>query len=307
MKIKITDKDQGQRLDKFLVARFPDISRTRLQKVVQDGLVLVNKKNQTKHYKVLAGDELDVNFEDFDVQASQPDISPNKNVKFEIISEDDNYIIINKPAGLIIHPSESHPEPDTLVNGLLARFPEIAEVGEDSLRPGIVHRLDKEVSGLLAVTKTQPAFLDLKEKFEERKIYKEYIALVHGVPSKAKDEITFSIARSDTSGKMAARPDDSGRPAKTEYEIIEKYDHFSLLKVVIHTGRTHQIRVHLNAIGHPVVGDNLYRPKKLKAELELDRIFLHSHKLEFEDLFQHEMHYIAQLPKELKTLLNSLD
>ena len=156
---------------------------------------------------------------------------------------------------------------------------------------------------MLAVTKTQPAWLDLKNKFKARKVYKEYIALVHGIPSQEKDEITFSIARSGTSGKMAARPDDSGKPAKTEYEIIEKYNHLALLKIILHTGRTHQIRVHLNAIGHPVVGDQLYRPKNLKTRIELDRIFLHSHKLEFTNIYEDEMSFMAGLPKELNNLL----
>lgn len=306
MKIEIKDKDQGRRLDKFLVARFPVLSRSRLQKAIKDGLVRINGKERTKSYEVRSGDVLNIDVEKESVQDVRPDISPNKEVDFEIINEDENYLIINKPAGLVVHPSESHPEPDTLANGLLARFPKLSGIGEDPLRPGIVHRLDKEVSGLLAVCKTRPAFLDLKDKFEKRKIFKEYIALVHGVPSKVEDEINFSIARSEKDGRMAARPDDSGRPAKTEYEIIEKFNHFALLRVVIHTGRTHQIRVHLNAIGHPVVGDQLYRPKKLKTRLKLDRIFLHSHKLQFEDLFQNKQQFTSALPKELKNLLKTL-
>ncbi|MFH1536846.1 MAG: RluA family pseudouridine synthase [Patescibacteria group bacterium] len=303
-KIIISESDENIRLDKFLVQHFSDLSRSQIQKLIQQEKVLVNQKPANKKYLLKINDNITINFIKQEIEIKKPDLSPNKNITLDIVFEDENYLVLNKPANLIVHPSVSHSEGDTLINALIHYYPEITEVGEDELRPGIVHRLDKEVSGLMVIAKTQAAFLDLKDQFQDRKIYKEYIALVHGIPTKDQDIIKLNISRSIDGHKMAAQPG-VGKKAITEYEIIEKYNNFALLKVVIKTGRTHQIRVHLNAIGYPVVGDQIYKPKKLITRVKLDRIFLHSHKLEFSDISGEKMSFSKDLPQELTRLINS--
>ena len=301
-KIIVSEKDEDIRLDKYLVQHFSDLSRSQIQKLIKQEKVLVNQKSATKKYLLKIKNNISINFNKQEIEIKKPDLSSNKNIKLDIVFEDENYLVINKQANLIIHPSLSHPEGDTLINAIINHYPEITEVGEDELRPGIVHRLDKEVSGLLVIAKNNKSFQDLKDQFKNREVYKEYIALVHGIPTKDHETIELRIARSIDGHKMAAQPG-VGKKAITEYEIIEKYNNFALLKVVIKTGRTHQIRVHLNAIGYPVVGDQVYKPKKLKTRVKLDRIFLHSHKLEFLNLDKQKIRFISDLPSELKNFL----
>jgi len=301
-KIIVSEKDEDTRLDKFLVQRFSDLSRTQIQKLIKQEKVLINNKPANKKYLLKINDNISVNFDKQEIAIKKPDLSPNKNIKLDIVFEDENYLVINKQANLIVHPSSSHPDNDTLINGIIHHFPGIIEVGEDELRPGIVHRLDKEVSGLMVIAKTNTSFQNLKDQFKNREVYKEYLALVHGLPTKDHDTIKLNITRSIDGYKMAAQPG-IGKKAITEYEIVQKFDHTTLLKVVIKTGRTHQIRVHLNAIGYPVVGDQVYKPKKLKTRLKLDRIFLHSHKLEFLNLDKQKIRYTSDLPTELKNFL----
>jgi len=179
------------------------------------------------------------------------------------------------------------------------------------MRPGIVHRLDKDVSGLLVIAKTQDMFDHLKQQFKSRKTQKEYFALVYGTPQRPEGEITFNIDRSETQGhKMAAVPTsgngDRGRKAITEFEIIEQLGNYTYLNIKPKTGRTHQIRVHLNAFGLPIVGDSVYRPRKLKVTIVLDRIFLHAHRLAFEDLNGQFQEFDSPLPTKLQEILNTL-
>lgn len=179
----------------------------------------------------------------------------------KIIYENDGFLVLDKPAGLEVY-SEIKKEEPTLVDWLLEKYPAIAKVGPDPARPGIVHRLDKAASGLMVVAKTRFAFDHLAKQFLERQVKKEYTVLVHGSVSKDEGTIEFPLARAK-SGRFAALPMGSeGRVAITEYEVIERFRNFTLLKVRIKTGRTHQIRVHLHALGHSVVGDKLYKQKK---------------------------------------------
>lgn len=308
MEIIATEVEKNIRLDKFLVSRYPEISRARIQKAITDGLVLVNNKKPSKHYFLKPADQININFAADEINRQKEiNLAPNKKIKLDIIFADDNYIVVNKPANMIVHPSDIHPADDTLVNGLLAYCPDLKNIGEDPTRPGIVHRLDKDVSGLLVAAKTPAAFTDLKKQFQNHQVYKEYIALVHGRPSKKHDFIKFNIERSKTNGrKMAAKPDNSGREAITEYEVVKEFNNYSLLKVIIHTGRTHQIRVHLNALGYPLVGDNVYCPKSLKSNVDLHRIFLHAHILKFANLAGETLEFKKDLPTDLKTFLDSL-
>ena len=235
--------------------------------------------------------------------------------RYQTIFENTNFLIINKPAGLLVHGADHIKEP-TLADQLLKKYPKLAKVGEDPCRPGIVHRLDKQVSGLMAVAKTQTAFDHLKKQFQDRTIIKIYTALVYGKIEKDEDKINFPIQRSSKGHKMAALPfttkgklTKEGRQAITEFEIIKKFINYTLLKVKIKTGRTHQIRVHLSAYGHPVVGDNLYSTKKTREKnkkLNLGRIFLTATELSFIDLNEKQQIFKIDLPEELKIFLQQI-
>ncbi len=248
----------------------------------------------------------------------------------EIIFENNDYLVINKPAGLVVHGGGNVKE-ETLADLLVARYPKIKTVGDDPIRPGIVHRLDKEVSGLMVIAKNQESFLNLKDQFKDRDINKEYIALVHGKTVNDFGSINFSIKRSSEGYKMAALPlntadllsrrqpkeRDKGnldgffkaREAITEYTVIKHFVNYTLLQVKIKTGRTHQIRVHFFALGHPLVGDNLYFNKKSKAQnkkINLGRIFLVANKLSFKDKDGTKQAFSLEMPTELDDFLKTI-
>ncbi len=302
----ISNPPIGDRLDRIVAKQFKDISRSTLQKHIKAGLITVNDAAVTKHYALREGDV--INVDDSVLKETAAFIlQANKKVRFEVLEESDTYIVINKPAGLIVHPGSAHYENDTLVSGLLARYPEIVEIGDDSMRPGIVHRLDKDVSGIMVIARTPEMFEHLKSQFQQRTVIKHYITLVHGVMSQAAGEIDLSISRSQRDRtRMAAHPDGSGKPARTEYEVIEQFQHYALLRVQIYTGRTHQIRVHLNAIDNHVVGDEVYRPKKFHSRSDLQRLFLHAERLIFKDLDGVEQEFYSPLPSKLQGLVDEL-
>jgi 23S rRNA pseudouridine1911/1915/1917 synthase len=244
-----------------------------------------------------------------------------------VIFEDNNYLVINKPAGLAVHGGGNLKEA-TLADWLIKFYPEIKKVGDDPARPGLIHRLDKDVSGLMVIAKTQAAFDNLKEQFKNREINKEYIALVYGQVVNETGEINFPIKRARAGYKMAAlplktanlltRPNPKNRDqgniagffkakeAITEFKILKKFVNYTLLRVKIKTGRTHQIRVHFFAYGHPLVGDNLYSTKKTKEKnkkLQLGRVFLVASHLSFHDLAGEKRDFKIDLPTELKNWL----
>ena len=227
----------------------------------------------------------------------------------KIITDESDFLVIEKPAGLLVHPAPGKTEP-TLVDELLTRYPKLKGVGDSAERPGLVHRLDRAVSGLMVIAKTEPMFLELKRQFKNREIKKEYTALVHGVltPSQEHGLIEKPIGRSHTGrGRMAAysQAQRDSREAKTEYWVIKRLRHHTLLRVQIHTGRSHQIRVHLFSLGYPVVGDTIYKQKRIKAA-KIERLFLHSTKLGFKDLSGEYHEYESTMPEELNNFLNSL-
>lgn len=272
----VDEQHSGWRLDKFLVEQLPDQSRSALQKLIGAGSVTVNDQSAIKHRFLETGDVVKmaaVAPTPVAPTASQPEIP--------ILFEDDTLLVINKPTGVLVHPVP-HRQQWTLVDWLLKHDPSIAGVGEDPQRPGIVHRLDREVSGVLLITKTAEAYQAVKQQFMERSVQKEYRAIVHGVPSAASDVIKFAIAHSTTRhGKMAARPThEEGRDAWTTYDVLDtKQNRYAMLAVRIKTGRTHQIRVHLAAIDHPVVGDTLYASKHYRSQKNYPRLFLHALRL----------------------------
>ena len=248
----------------------------------------------------------------------------------EIIFENQDYLVINKPAGLAVHGGGNIKEP-TLADFLIARYPEIAQVGDDPIRPGLVHRLDKEVSGLMVIAKNNETFEHLKNQFKDRDVNKQYIALVHGKMTTDYGEINFPIKRSREGYKMAAMPlntvdllsrrkptdRDQGnldgifkaREAITEYNVIKRFINYTLLQVKIKTGRTHQIRVHFFALGHPLVGDNLYYNKKSKVQnlkINLGRIFLFANKLSFKNRAGETQDFSLEMPLELAEFIKNL-
>jgi 23S rRNA pseudouridine1911/1915/1917 synthase len=250
--------------------------------------------------------------------AAQPRRQP------EVIAETEDYLVINKPAGLLVHPTEK--QEDWSVAAWLKEYaPAVTKIfqqdklltEEERQRPGIVHRLDADVSGLMVIAKTLPMYFCLKEQFQERKIKKIYLALVYGVTTKESGDINLPIGRATAGHKMAAHttqhPDD--RSAKTEYQTLRRFLNHSFLAVTIHTGRTHQIRAHLQAIGYPLVGDPIYHPKKdnfhdstkkIKIKHDLDRPFLHSANLGFYDLANNWQEFSSPLPAELDAYLAQL-
>ena len=236
-------------------------------------------------------------------------------LKYKTIFKNNDFIIINKPAGLLTHGNE-HTKELTLAGQLLKDYPDIAQVGEDPCRPGIMHRLDRHVSGLLVIAKTQTVFDYLKKQFQKRTIEKKYVGLVYGKIEKDEDEINFPIQRSAKGYKMAALPfterggrTERGKQAITNFEILKRFINYTLLEIKIKTGRTHQIRVHMAAYGHPIVGDDLYSTKKTREKnkkINLGRVFLAATKLSFFDLNKKKQSFGIDLPDELKNFLKQV-
>ena len=237
-----------------------------------------------------------------------------------IIYEDSDLLVLNKPAGLTVHKTSPTDKQTTLVDWLLEKYPQIKEVGDpirtpsgsngasDPYRPGIVHRLDKETSGLMVVAKTQVAFSYLKEQFQTKKMKKQYLALVFGQLKNQSGLIDKPLGKLGTkqTTQIKGKTELDVKEAQTEYKVLEEYNGFSLLEVRPLTGRTHQIRVHLNSIGHPIVGDSLYGGKHHPRPAGLERMFLHAQKLEFTTLAGEHLTLEADPPLELTNFLNSL-
>src|SRR3989344_5315199 len=224
-----------------------------------------------------------------------------------IVYEDNNILIINKPSGLITHPKNTEDKQESVTGWLVEKYPEIKTVGEDPLRPGLVHRLDKDTSGLLVIAKNQDSFLYLKNLFQERKIQKFYLALVSGRPKESKGIIDAPMGRIGMKRTTQVRGNKKLKDKKeavTEYDTIKNFRDFTLLEVSPHTGRTHQIRVHLKSIGNPVAGDPLYGHKSSK---EPSRLFLHAYKLQFVSPDGKALAIEAGLPKELQNFINALE
>lgn len=227
----------------------------------------------------------------------------------KIIQETADYLVIDKPSGLLVHPADHHEKARTLTHWLMEKNPAIAVVGEDPSRPGIVHRLDMDVSGVMVIPKTQAMFLRLKKQFQEHTIKKIYLALVHGIPGKPEGIINFPLARSRRKkGRMAAQATANEKTwdAITKFFVFKKFQHLSLLEVEIETGRSNQIRAHLLAYGLPIVGDKIYASKRVKQKVKLNRPFLHSWKLEFMDLNNQKKTFEASLPGDLERVLEKI-
>jgi len=313
-KIFQIEKDSAkQRLDKFLTKHYPDYSRAYLQKAIKAGAVLVNKEIKKPSYLLKEKDKIEAVV----LPPEKISLKPDPSIKFKIIYEDKNVIVIDKPAGLTVHPSATQ-KTGTLINGLLTRYPRLAEVGEDPTRPGLVHRLDKDTSGLMIIAKNNSAFDWLKKQFQERKVVKKYIALIVGRPKNASGEIKTFISRSKsdpTKQKVSA----SGKETITFYKTIKNFRHFTLIEAQPKTGRMHQIRVQLAWLGNPVAGDKKYESakpaakgapqsaaKKIICPPNLKRQFLHAAQLAICLPNGQKKVFTSPLPSDLLAVLKLL-
>ncbi len=334
------EEDAGLRLDHFLVARLPEISRVRVQQLIEQGKVLVNERPAKASLKLKGSEVIEVTGK---VEAPALKAIP-EDIPLDVVFEDRNLAVVNKPAGMVVHAGAGSPEDErnrgTLVNALMFRFNKLSGVGGE-LRPGIVHRLDKDTSGLLVVAKSDRAHQKLAEQFSTRQVSKTYLALVHNWPKSDTGSIDDPIGRDQKNRTRMSVTGIDPRTALSHYTVLERlltpYGRFALVEVKIDTGRTHQIRVHMASIGHPVVGDTLYGapeyllPRTLSREqqgnaisvrtqvrrtkshgagaaaLNLDRNFLHAARLRFvHPVSGKAMEFEAPLPKELQEFLERL-
>jgi len=297
----VEDTPSEQRLDKFLVKAINTLSRSRLQGLIKDGRVQVNGLTVTKTgYALDAGDHVEVQ-----VPPVEPSQLVPEEIPLDILFENEDVIVINKPAGMVVHPSAGH-STKTLVHAVLAHAPQIEGVG-GVRRPGIVHRLDKDTSGIILVAKNDRAQRWLQDQFSLRKVKKIYLALVDGRPPTPRGRIEAPIGRDpDNRKKMAVLSPGKGRNSVTEYYTLQRFAHHTLLEVHLFTGRTHQIRLHLAFIKCPVVGDTIYGYRK--PSLPIRRNFLHAARMSIRLPGEEtERQFEAPLPAELQAILDQLE
>ncbi|MBV9924807.1 MAG: RluA family pseudouridine synthase [Acidobacteria bacterium] len=305
--LEVPAEDAGARLDAFLAARVGGVSRSTLKRAIEDGDVLVGGRAAKPSLKLKGGERVEV-----ELPAPPPSEVEPEEIPLEILHEDEEVVVVNKPAGLVVHPAAGV-HSGTLANALAFHFGRLA--GGGSLRPGIVHRLDRDTSGVIVVAKTARAHESLSEQFRARTVFKSYVALVHGVTKEEKGKIEEPLAR-DPRNRTRMAVVRSGRAALSLWRVRQRFTRFTLLDVQIKTGRTHQIRVHLTWIKHPVVGDETYgggRDKTLPDSLlrsrvaALKRQFLHAERLGFHHPATGEwLSFTAPLPPELTGFLESL-
>jgi len=287
--------DGDARLDKYVCQHFPELSRTRVQKLIADGRITVNGRVAKPGLKLNIGDRLEIT-----IPPTPPEQVLPESIPLNIVYEDEDLLVVNKPAGLTVHPTPGHPG-HTLVNALLAHFPHLADIG-DRLRPGIVHRLDKDTSGLMLVAKNSDAQADLIGQFKSHSVTKAYMALVKGRLTPDTGIIEANIGR-DPRHRQRMAVVEGGREASTEYQVVKYIGDYTLLEVRLLTGRTHQIRVHLGAIGFPVVGDKIYGVKSPF----LSRQFLHACRLGFSLPSSGDyIEFKSELPEDLVKALEDI-
>jgi 23S rRNA pseudouridine1911/1915/1917 synthase len=304
----IAPADAGARLDAFLAANIEDWSRARLQRLIEDGDALVNDRLVKPSYKLRAGDALEIELPPLALSES---FAP-EDIPLDIVYEDADLVVVNKPAGLVAHPAAGVPA-GTLANALAFHFQQLSQAGTN--RPGIVHRLDRDTSGVIAVAKTESAHAALAVQFHDRTVFKQYAALVHGVVEGDSGRIEEPLGRNPRNRILMAVVR-GGRPALSLWRVRQRFQRFTLLDVEIKTGRTHQIRVHLAWLKHPVVGDEIYNSGRDKttpnrteraAVAALGRQFLHAERLGFAHPHTGEaLRFHAPLPTDLVQLLGKL-
>lgn len=304
MKLLAGPDDRGLRLDVFLAQRLKNLTRSQIQLLNRSGAIRIEGREDKAGYRIRGGETIEV-----DLHALEPASLTPEQIPLQIYFEDQDLAVIEKPAGLVVHPG-SGTSGGTVVHGLLFHFQNLSDAGGKA-RPGIVHRLDKKTSGLLIVAKNNVAHARLSKAFQDRQIQKTYLALVHGKPVSDAGTIELSVGRHPTARTKMAAGKSQGRSAHTEYRVMEHFRGFSLLEVKIKTGRTHQIRVHFSAIGHAVVGDDVYGERNCKEFTkkfgDLNRYFLHAAALRFtHPITGAPLEFHSPLPLELQKLLKSI-
>ena len=296
---KIVADLENMRLDAYISSKETNLSRTNVQRLIEEGNILVNGQKKKISYKVQMGDNIEINIP----EAKETSIKA-ENIPVEVVYEDNDIIVVNKPKGMVVHPANGNPD-GTLVNAIMAMCKgSLSGIGGE-IRPGIVHRLDKDTSGLLIVAKNDLAHINMSNQIKDRQVKKMYIALVKGNINEDEATINMPIGRSTKDRKkMAVRKD--GKEAVTHFKVLKRYKDYTLLKVKIDTGRTHQIRVHMAEIGHHLVGDMVY--SKGKNEFGVEGQMLHAQSLDFKHpITGKEMHLEAKLPEYFEKVLEKLD
>jgi len=309
----VSEDESGLRIDHFLTIKEESLSRAFIQKLIKEVSITVNDKPSKPSYKLKNQDRIEVT-----VPEPEPDHAQPEDIPLNVLYDDDALIVINKPAGMVTHPAAGNYS-GTLVNAILAHCTDLSGIGGVQ-RPGIVHRLDKDTSGILVVAKTDLAHQSLSFQFKERQVKKIYLALICGVPAQDDGTINAPIGRSTRNHKKMAVTNIRSREATTHFKIIERYGGFSFVEIMPETGRTHQIRVHFTHIGYPVVGDQVYgggykraineanSPKLKHMIANLNRQALHAHILGFlHPATEEYMEFIAPVPEDIQVVLDALN
>ena len=294
----VSQEEKGKRLDTYIPSVDTDITRTSAQRLIEDGNILVNGKNAKVSYKIQENDKISVEIP----EPKQIELKA-QNIPIEIVYEDSDIIVVNKPKGMVVHPANGNPD-GTLVNAIMAICKDSLSGIGGEIRPGIVHRIDKDTSGLLIVAKNDNSHVKMSEQIKNHEVKKTYIALVRGVFKENEATIDMPIGRS-TSDRKKMAVNKNGKNAITHIKVLKRFDKYTLLQVNIETGRTHQIRVHLSHIGYPIVGDYTY--SNGKNEFDVVGQCLHAQKLEFKHpITQKDMCLEAELPQYFKDILDKL-
>lgn len=297
-KVIVNENDKGKRLDIYIAENFNELSRTMIKKLIESNNVLVNDKSEKVSYKVQANDNISI-----DVPEAKETKLKAQEIPLDIIYEDSDIIVVNKPKGMVVHPANGNPD-GTLVNAILSICKNSLSGIGGELRPGIVHRLDKDTSGLIIVAKNDKAHINMSEQIKERNVKKTYIALVRGNVPEEEATINMPIGRSTKDRKKMAVTK-NGKQAITHFKVLKRYSKYTLLEIKIETGRTHQIRVHMAEIGYPVVGDAVY--SNGKNEFGIEGQMLHAYKLEFmHPITNKHMELTAPLPQYFEEILKKL-
>ncbi len=298
--LSIRADEAGQRLDRYLASVLNDMSRTKVQQLIADGAVLVNGRTSKPGYILRSGDEVQL----FSLKLTNRagNVRPQQ-LPLDVVYEDHNLLVVNKAAGMVVHPAPGHRD-DTLVNALLARFPDIQKDGAEQ-RPGIIHRLDKDTSGLIIVARNAATQAALVAQMKRHEIVKRYLALVEGVVALDQGSIDAPIGRNPRRRQQMAITARGSREARTHFRVLQRFARHTLLLLELETGRTHQIRVHLKAIGHPVAGDPIYGSRSTTRGLTLKRQFLHACQIRFiHPTTGATIELEAPLPDDLQAILD---
>ena len=296
---KIIAEMENVRLDAYIAQKCENLSRTMIQKLIEDGEILVNGQEKKISYKTKQGDVIEIHIP----EAKEINLKA-QDIPLDVVYEDDDIIVVNKPKGMVVHPANGNPD-GTLVNAVMSLCKgSLSGIGGE-IRPGIVHRLDKDTSGLIIIAKNDVAHINLSKQIKDRRVKKIYIALVKGNVSENEATVNMPIGRSTKDRKkMAVRKD--GKEAITHFKVLTRYGKYTLLELKIDTGRTHQIRVHMAEIGHPVVGDMIY--SNGKNEFGIEGQMLHAKSLDFQHpVTGKQIHLEAELPKYFEEILSKLD